>query len=213
MDFNMLVLSFRYRQIDLLPIFIRDLHRLFYKALASRSQGNELDVLRIYFIEDVIACQFRIKYQRFLYDSLYPSPVINKLPDFLRRLGPFNIRSGIYQRITFASLSKKRVGSFQGLPTSTAPNLFHLGFFSKVRDRVEIKIDGLALIQIRVELVKVFHYSLLEFHNNRGLSAAGVRAHIRRLRQHIQPGKNPESHIGVVLLYMAKPFIADQFQQ
>ncbi|OIP59532.1 MAG: hypothetical protein AUK38_05355 [Nitrospirae bacterium CG2_30_41_42] len=71
----------------------------------------------------------------------------------------------------------------------------------------------LQVAQIRVELVKVFHYSLLEFHNNRGLSAAGVRAHISGLRQHIQSGKNPESRIGAVLLYMAQPFIAYQFQQ
>ena len=113
MDFNMLVFSFRNWQINLLPIFFRDLHRLFYKALAACSQGYELDVICIYFIEDVIACQFRIKDQCFLYASFYPSSVINKFLDFLRRLGPFDIRIGIYQCITFAVLSKKRVGSLQ----------------------------------------------------------------------------------------------------
>ena len=81
-----------------------------------------------------------------------------------------------------------------------------------MRDRVEIQIDGLALIQIRVELVEVLYHSLLKLHNSRGFSAAGIRAHISGLRQDIQAGKNPEACIGVVLLYMAQPFIADQFQ-
>ena len=74
------------------------------------------------------------------------------------------IRTGIDDDIAFRVLRKYSICALNGLAPRSAPDFFHFGKITEMRDGVKIQINEFAFIYLWINLTKAAKKSFLKFY-------------------------------------------------
>ena len=136
-----------------------------------------------------IARKFRIKHQGGFNPAMDVFPEREKVKDLIIGLGAADVGGGIEHQFGIGILGKEREGSLEGFASGPGPVFFQDGLFSIMRDRVEIEIDHLPLVE--PQTMALFDKSLLKPEKVDFIQRVGIGGESRTLGNDIETGEGP----------------------
>jgi len=143
------------------------------ELLSPSPKGKEFDVLLVQLRELGIARKFRIKDQGGFHPPADLFPEREKVKDLVIGFGTADVGGGIKHQSGIRILGKQRQSPFHGFASGSRPVLFEDGFFSIMRNRMEIEIDDLLLVESQA--MSLLDKGLLKTENMDLIQRVGIR--------------------------------------